>query len=139
MLLVPQKTSFFCEKNEGFSMEVTQFSQALSNCQICKQITTPPSVKIWEFYVYVTTYHRDLNFDSHKRFCTRDFAYQTYILDYGESKKRCLSSCRNRSSCKNFKIFVKFVLILWYVLYQMVESYSLKAPNFLSKLYTFIL
>ena len=24
---------------------------ALSNCQICKQIATPPGVKIWEFYV----------------------------------------------------------------------------------------
>ena len=42
--------------------------------------------------------HRDLNLDSHKRFCTRDFARWAYVLDYGESKKDCLNYCRNKSS-----------------------------------------
>ena len=42
--------------------------------------------------------HRDLKSDSHKRFGTRDFAFWAYILGYGESKKDCLNSCRNRSA-----------------------------------------
>ena len=45
--------------------------------------------------------HRDLNFDSHKRFCTRDFTCWLYVLDHGGSKKDCLSSCRNKSSHAN--------------------------------------
>ena len=48
--------------------------------------------------VSLPTTHRDLNFDSHKRFGTRDFAFWAYILSYGESKKDCLNSCRNKSS-----------------------------------------
>ena len=32
--------------------------------------------------------HKDLNFDSHKRFCTRDFACWPYILGHGKSKKK---------------------------------------------------
>ena len=43
-------------------------------------------------------HHRDLSFDSHKRFCTQDFACWAYVLDYGESKKDCLNFCRNKSS-----------------------------------------
>ena len=42
--------------------------------------------------------HRDLNFDSHKRFCTRDFACRANILDNRKSKKDCLNFGRNKSS-----------------------------------------
>ena len=42
--------------------------------------------------------HRDLKFDSHKRFGNRDFACWAYILDYGDSKKGCLNYFRNRSA-----------------------------------------
>ena len=45
--------------------------------------------------------HRDLNFESHKRFCTRDFARWAFILDYGKSKKGCLNFGRNKSSHEN--------------------------------------
>ena len=59
----------------------------------------------FEILLFKYNTHRDLNFNSHKRFCTRDFATWAYILDYGESKKRCLSSCRNKSSHKITRIF----------------------------------
>ena len=53
--------------------------------------------------------HRSLNSDSHKRFCNRDFAYGPYILDYGESKKCCLNSGRNRSAHTFLSTFVKYI------------------------------
>ena len=49
-------------------------------------------------HILISTPHRDLNFDSRKRFGTRDFAFWAYILGYGESKKSCLNSGRNRSA-----------------------------------------
>ena len=48
--------------------------------------------------------HRSLNSNSDKRFCNRDFACWRYILDHGESKKDCLSSCRNKSSHANPRV-----------------------------------
>ena len=45
--------------------------------------------------------HRDLNFDSLKRFCTRDFSSWANVLDYGKSKKDCLNFGRNKSSHAN--------------------------------------
>ena len=55
-------------------------------------------------------YHRYLNLDSHKRFCTRDFSCWAYISDYGESKKHYLSSCRNRSAPTFYSTFVKCIV-----------------------------
>ena len=52
--------------------------------------------EVMNSYQHVTK-HRDLNFVSHKWFCTRDFACWACILDYVESKKDCLNSCRNRN------------------------------------------
>ena len=49
-------------------------------------------------HVRQLNWYRGLNFDSHNRFCTRDFASWACILDYGGSKKGCLNSCRNKSS-----------------------------------------
>ena len=88
--------------------------------------------------VVIRPEHRDLNFDSHKRFCTRDFACWAYILDYGESKKRCLNYCRNKSSRKIYYDFVKLELVLKQVFYRTVESYFVKYANFLFDIYIFI-
>ena len=56
------------------------------------------TTRLFIFGGAIPSMHRDLNFDSHKRFCTRDFACWAHILDYCESKKDCLNSCRNRSA-----------------------------------------
>ena len=57
---------------------------------------------------YIVVVHRDLKSDSHKRFPTRDFACWAYILDYGESKKRCLNYFRNRSAHTFWNTFAKY-------------------------------
>ena len=54
------------------------------------------------------TGHRDLKFDSHKRFGTQDFAHWTYILGHGESKKGCLNSVHNRSAHTFCRTFAKY-------------------------------
>ena len=61
------------------------------------------------------------------------------IMGTGESKKGCLSYCRNKSSCKIPRIFVEYKFISKNLLYQMAESYSVKAANILYELYIFIL
>ena len=77
--------------------------------------------------------------NSHKRFCTRDFACWAYILDYGESKKRCLSSCRNKSSHKIPRFSVKYQFILKERFQQVAESYSVKYDTFFDWTLIFIL
>ena len=94
--------------------------------------------KIRELTVVVTTLitdelcliHRDLKFTSHKNFCNRILTIQVIFLGYGESKKGCLNSGRNRSAHIFFSIFEKYKCIFKSSLYQNGKIPSLKYAEF---------
>ena len=51
--------------------------------------------------------HRDLKSTSHKKFCNRILTLLGIILGHRESKKGCLSSCRNRNLHLFFSLFLE--------------------------------
>ena len=78
----------------------------LLDLEFCISISLDSWKKIFSKFHYML--HRDLKSTSHKHFCNRILTIQCIILGHEESKKRCLSSCRNKSSHKNSKDFAKY-------------------------------
>ena len=90
-----------------------------------------------------TSIHRDLKSDSNKRFPNRNFACWAYILDYGESKKGCLSYFCNRSAQRtHIIVLLQNILVIGQcianILYNEQIQYY-KECIFLSELYLLIL
>ena len=80
----------------AFEKKAIKFRHSRSEWQLINEIRKTDLAKdclsIDACYLLkVTVFTQEPESNSHKRFCSRNFACWSYILDHGESKKDCLN------------------------------------------------